>query len=53
MTTYIEWYGKGRRQNWQTPRALFDQLHGEFDFTLDGASEPGNGFRGSDLEYAA
>lgn len=40
---YVDWYGKGRHQNWRTPRSLFDQLHAEFGFTLDGASEPGNG----------
>lgn len=40
---YIDWYGKGRHQNWRTPRELFDQLNCEFQFTLDGASEPGNG----------
>ena len=40
---YIDWYGKGRHQNWRTPRSLFDALHAEFGFTLDGASEPGNG----------
>jgi hypothetical protein len=40
---YVDWYGKGRAQNWRPPRALFDPLHREFDFTLDGASEPGNG----------
>lgn len=40
---YVDWYGKDRRQNWRTPRALFDELHREFTFTLDGASEPGNG----------
>ena len=43
VNTYIEWYGKGRHQNWRTPRSLFDQLHAEYGFTLDGASEPGNG----------
>jgi hypothetical protein len=42
-TAYVDWYGKGRAQNWRTPRALFDALHREFAFTLDGASEPGNG----------
>jgi len=41
--TYIDWYGKGRQQNWRTPHGLFSALHGEFGFTLDGASEPGNG----------
>lgn len=40
---YVAWYGKERRQNWRTPRAMFDELHAEFAFTLDGASEPGNG----------
>lgn len=40
---YIDWYGKGRHQSWRTPRHLFDALHREFAFTLDGASEPGNG----------
>lgn len=40
---YVDWYGKGRKQNWQTPRDFFDSLHDEFGFTMDGASEPGNG----------
>jgi len=40
---YVEWYGKSRHQNWRTPRSLFAELHAEFRFTLDGASEPGNG----------
>lgn len=40
---YVDWYGKGRHQNWRTPRSLFEDLHAEFGFTLDGASEPGNG----------
>jgi phage N-6-adenine-methyltransferase len=40
---YVEWYGRGRKQNWRTPRALFDALHAEYSFTLDGASEPENG----------
>lgn len=40
---YVDWYGKGRHQNWRTPRGLFDELHREFNFTMDGASEPGNG----------
>lgn len=40
---YVDWYGKGRQQNWRTPRDMFDQLHAEFGFTMDGASEPGNG----------
>jgi hypothetical protein len=39
---YVGWYGHGRRQNWTTPRVLFDPLHAEYGFTMDGASEPGN-----------
>lgn len=41
--SYVDWYGKGRHQNWRTPRSMFDALNAEFAFTLDGASEPGNG----------
>ena len=40
---YVDWYGKARTQNWRTPQAFFDALNAEFAFTLDGASEPGNG----------
>ena len=40
---YVAWYGRGRKQNWTTPRGIFDPLHEEYGFTLDGASEPGNG----------
>lgn len=40
---YVRWYGKSRRQNWRTPTVFFERLHAEFNFTLDGASEPGNG----------
>lgn len=40
---YVSWYGKGRHQNWRTPAEIFEPLHAEFGFTLDGASEPGNG----------
>ena len=43
MTAYVEWYGKGREQAWRTPPELFDPLHAEFHFTLDGAADPGNG----------
>jgi hypothetical protein len=42
-SAYTTWYGGERRQNWTTPRALFKQLHLEYDFTMDGASEQGNG----------
>lgn len=41
--SYVDWYGKERRQNWQTPSKVFDPLNAEFQFTMDGASEPGNG----------
>lgn len=40
---YVDWYGGERRQSWATPPAFFDALHAEFRFTLDGASEAGNG----------
>lgn len=40
---YVQWYGKGRHQNWRTPTEIFGPLHAEFQFTMDGASEPGNG----------
>ena len=40
---YVAWYGRTRRQNWTTPRPLFDPLHAQYGFTLDGASEPGLG----------
>lgn len=40
--TYIRHYGGSRRQNWTTPRAIFDALHAEYSFTMDGASEDGN-----------
>lgn len=41
-SVYVDWYGKGRDQAWQTPRAFFDQLNAEFAFDLDGASSPEN-----------
>lgn len=41
---YVRWYSKGARsQTWTTPRPLFDYLHAEYAFTLDGASGDGNG----------
>jgi hypothetical protein len=40
---YVDWYGKERKQNWRTPLDLFQPLHAEYRFTIDGASEPGNG----------
>jgi hypothetical protein len=41
--SYVSWYDGERRQSWATPPKMFDQLHAEFGFTMDGASEPGNG----------
>lgn len=42
--SYVDWYGKGElKQNWSTPRDLFDSLHATYRFTMDGASESGNG----------
>jgi hypothetical protein len=40
---YVGWYGKGREQAWRTPPELFDPLHERYQFTLDGAADPGNG----------
>lgn len=40
---YVSWYGGDRRQSWATPRPLFDRWNAAFAFTMDGASEPGNG----------
>lgn len=42
MTAYVDWYGKERAQNWRTPALLFDPLHAEFAFDLDGAADDGN-----------
>ena len=42
-SSYVGWYGGKRTQNWRTPQSFFDSLNAEFGFTLDGASEPGNG----------
>lgn len=41
--SYLSWYDGERRQSWATPPSVFDPLHEEYDFTLDGASEQGNG----------
>jgi hypothetical protein len=42
-SAYVDWYGRARRQNWTTPLDLFARLDDEYRFTIDGASEPGNG----------
>jgi phage N-6-adenine-methyltransferase len=39
---FVSHYNGARRQNWTTPRTLFDALDAEYGFTLDGASEDGN-----------
>lgn len=43
MSGYITHYAGTRRQNWATPPDFFAPLHAEYRFTLDGASEEGNG----------
>lgn len=40
--SFVTWYGSARRQDWQTPRNLFDPLHAEFGFDLDGAADGDN-----------
>lgn len=40
---YVDWYHKGKRlQTHRTPKELFDALHREFRFTLDGAASGRN-----------
>ena len=34
---YVDWYRRERRQDWRTPQAIFDTLHAEYRFSLDGA----------------
>jgi hypothetical protein len=41
--SYVDHYQNKRTQNWRTPLAFFEQLHAEYKFTLDGASEADNG----------
>ena len=43
MNPYTAWYGRGRHQDWCTPRDLFDPLHARYGFDLDGAADEGNG----------
>jgi hypothetical protein len=40
--SYVEHYLGPRTQNLTTPRALFDDLHCEFSFTMDGAADMEN-----------
>jgi phage N-6-adenine-methyltransferase len=39
---FVTHYTGARRQDWTTPRAMFDTLNDEYGFTLDGASGDGN-----------
>ena len=50
---YVDWYGKARRQNWRTPRVLFNKLNERWHFTMDGASELDNALlpKASTVEY--
>jgi hypothetical protein len=40
--TYVSHYSGERRQDWTTPRAMFDRLQAEYGFDLDGAASSGN-----------
>ncbi len=40
--SYVDHYAGSRRQDWTTPRAIFDRLQAEFRFDTDGASSPDN-----------
>jgi len=40
---YVGHYQGQRRQDWCTPQAIFDKMHAEYRFTLDGASDGTNG----------
>ena len=42
MSAFVTHYAGERRLDWRTPRALFDALHAEYGFTLDGAASPEN-----------
>lgn len=42
MNAYVDWYGKARKQDWQTPPDFFENLHEEFRFNLDGAASEEN-----------
>lgn len=39
---FVAHYAGERAQDWRTPRPVFDALHTEFQFTLDGAASPEN-----------
>jgi hypothetical protein len=41
-TAYVDWYRGPRKQDFTTPRDLFDRLHAQYAFTLDGAADRSN-----------
>lgn len=43
MTAYVDHYAGERRQNWRTPRAMFDALQAEYGFDMDGAADADSG----------
>jgi hypothetical protein len=51
-TEYKDWYAGDRLQSWGTPANIFDPLHEEFGFTMDGAASEQNALlpRASTLE---
>jgi hypothetical protein len=42
VSAYVDHYAGERKQNWQTPQAMFKALHAEYGFTMDGASDAHN-----------
>ena len=49
---YVQHYAGARRQDWRTPRALFDALNAEFVFDLDGAASDRNALLTDWSDYA-
>jgi hypothetical protein len=49
--SYVTHYAGARRQDWRTPRAMFDALHERFQFDLDGASDRENGLLPESSEW--
>jgi hypothetical protein len=42
VSVYVQWYGKARHQDWQTPPDFFAQLDNKYGFDLDGAASTEN-----------
>jgi hypothetical protein len=42
LSAYVDWYANLRVQEWRTPKALFECLHREYAFNLDGAASEAN-----------